>query len=444
VEKGDVLTHTNKLYILSGLPGVGKSSIAKSISTIFKATYIRIDTVEQGLRDLCDFDVQGEGYRLAYRIIADNLKVGNSVVVDSCNPWKLTRTEYENIAIKNDCEYINIEVICSDITEHRKRIEERVTDIPNLKLPCWSDVLNRDYEQWDKEHIIIDTAEKSVDDCVNELVDKIHKTKEIKEKLARSLTAETTELLPFLPYLLQDLWELGSSPSQIANLIKKHIPLAANLKILDLACGKGAVSIHIAKTINIKVDGYDILPEFIEFAKQKAIEMRVDELCDFYISDINETIKTVNGYDCVVFGAVGDVLGNPQETLCKLKQTIKPNGFIIIDESYLPDGCNNETISYQNYEYLLRQDWLNLFQECKLELIDENVSDGIENDSEKEMTAIRERAKELIAIHPNQKDLFEGYVQSQQNEYSDIEKNLVNVTWILRNISDENVFDTGN
>ena len=34
-------------------------------------------------------------------------------------------------------------------------------------------------------------------------------TKETEEKLARSLSAETTELLPFLPYLLQDLWALG-------------------------------------------------------------------------------------------------------------------------------------------------------------------------------------------------------------------------------------------
>jgi len=32
---------------------------------------------------------------------------------------------------------------------------------------------------------------------------------DVKEKLAKSLTAETTELIPYLPYLLQDLWELG-------------------------------------------------------------------------------------------------------------------------------------------------------------------------------------------------------------------------------------------
>lgn len=53
---------------------------------------MRIDTVEQAIRDLCDFNVEGEGYRLSYRIAADNLKLGISVVADSCNPIDLTRS----------------------------------------------------------------------------------------------------------------------------------------------------------------------------------------------------------------------------------------------------------------------------------------------------------------------------------------------------------------
>jgi len=44
---------------------------------------------------------------------------------------------------------------------------------------------------------------------------------EVEEKLAKSLTGETTELIPYLPYLLQDLWELGSDPKEIIGLIRK-------------------------------------------------------------------------------------------------------------------------------------------------------------------------------------------------------------------------------
>ena len=163
----------NILYIFSGLPGSGKTTLAKNLSKILKAVYIRIDTIEQGIRDLFNFNVQGEGYRLAYKIIADNLIIGNNVVVDSCNPIKFTRNEYENIAIENNCKYKNIEIICSNKIEHKIRIDTRENDIKNLKLPTWEEVEKRDYEEWDKDHIIIDTSNRNIEDCINELNNKI-------------------------------------------------------------------------------------------------------------------------------------------------------------------------------------------------------------------------------------------------------------------------------
>jgi predicted kinase len=39
------------LYIFSGLPGSGKSSLAKLLACERHAVYLRIDTIEQGLRE---------------------------------------------------------------------------------------------------------------------------------------------------------------------------------------------------------------------------------------------------------------------------------------------------------------------------------------------------------------------------------------------------------
>ena len=58
------------LFIFSGLPAVGKSTLAKYVVKEFGAVYLRIDTIEQGLKDLCRINVGGEGYRLAYRMAA--------------------------------------------------------------------------------------------------------------------------------------------------------------------------------------------------------------------------------------------------------------------------------------------------------------------------------------------------------------------------------------
>ncbi len=161
------------LFIMSGLPGTGKSTLSKLIAVEYSAAYLRIDTVEQGLREVCNFNVQGEGYRLSYRIAADNLNLKHNVVSDSCNPLTLTRGEWEDVARDNESLFINIEVICSDKAEHKMRIETRKTEVKGLKLPTWEDVENREYHPWESKRIVIDTANKSVKDSFDELNNKI-------------------------------------------------------------------------------------------------------------------------------------------------------------------------------------------------------------------------------------------------------------------------------
>ncbi len=159
------------LYIFSGLPGVGKSSIASRLAAYITAAYLRIDTLEQGLRDLCHYDVTSEGYRIGYRLVRDNLRLGISVVADCCNPLTLTRREWQDTALEAGAEYINIIVHCSDASQHRQRVEGRGCDIENLTLPSWDDVVNREYHEWNAEaHIVIDTAGKSPEKSFRELL----------------------------------------------------------------------------------------------------------------------------------------------------------------------------------------------------------------------------------------------------------------------------------
>ena len=165
------------LYIFAGLPGSGKSTLAQAVARRCNAVYLRIDTVEQALRDLCSVDVQGEGYRLAYRIASDNLRVGRSVVADSCNPIELTRREWEQVAQESDVAYFNIEVICSDSREHRRRVETRAAEVAGLKLPTWQDVESREYHDWTVDRIIVDTAGRSAAECADDLLSTLRQTK---------------------------------------------------------------------------------------------------------------------------------------------------------------------------------------------------------------------------------------------------------------------------
>lgn len=157
------------LYIFSGLPGSGKSTLAQRLAGKWGCAYLRIDTIEQSLRDLCSVSVEGEGYQLSYRIAADNLKVGISVVADSCNPIELTRKEWEDVARSNDATPVNIEISCSDKTEHRSRVETREPSVLGLRPPTWPEVEQRQYHEWTKDRIVIDTFGKTADESLDQL-----------------------------------------------------------------------------------------------------------------------------------------------------------------------------------------------------------------------------------------------------------------------------------
>ncbi len=158
------------LFVFSGLPASGKTTLARRVAQHRRAVHLRIDTIEQALRDLCHVQVEGEGYRCAYRIAADNLALGLDVVADSCNPVTLTRHEWNQVAESCGAQSVNIEVICSDAAEHRLRVESRISDIPDLRLPTWDEVRQREYHDWVSDRIVIDTAGASVGSCAQSLI----------------------------------------------------------------------------------------------------------------------------------------------------------------------------------------------------------------------------------------------------------------------------------
>lgn len=248
----------------------------------------------------------------------------------------------------------------------------------------------------------------------------------VEYKLAKSLTAETTELIPYLPYLLQDIWELGSIPTDISGLLSEYTSISASSRILDLACGKGAVSIFLAKALGCQVKGIDLLDDFIAVAKNQAKGLNLSNLCRFAVGDINEAINTEKGYDVVILGAAGDVLGTPVETIVKLKKTVKSKGFIVIDDAYVEP---NSTI-----DYYTREHWMGCFQKAGVRLLGEKGCDPkqMSRINQHNQANIVKRAKELTARYPEKADLFAGYVKSQQAECDDLEGELTAVTWLLQ------------
>jgi predicted kinase len=160
------------LIVFGGLPGTGKSTIARLLAAHLKATYLRIDTIEQALR-VCGTLPSGvvtEGYAVACRVAEDNLRAGGTVVADSVNPVAATRDAWVAVANRVAAPLLEVEVICTDPKEHRCRIETRTSDIPGLVLPAWDAVRQRDYEPWNRPHVVLDTASRTPEACVQALL----------------------------------------------------------------------------------------------------------------------------------------------------------------------------------------------------------------------------------------------------------------------------------
>ena len=165
------------LIIFGGLPGIGKTTIARELASQLGAMYVRIDSIEQAIRDsgTVNQPLNDTGYRVAYAIAEDNLRLGRTVIADSVNPIQLTRDAWIGVAHRAQVGAAEVEVICSDPQQHRQRVEARPADISGLTLPTWEEVVSREYEPWKRAHIVIDTTGRSVADSVEELQEALAK-----------------------------------------------------------------------------------------------------------------------------------------------------------------------------------------------------------------------------------------------------------------------------
>lgn len=163
------------LIVFSGLPGTGKTTIAKELAAKIGAVYLRIDTIEQAIRNCAVLaqDVGSSGYRVANELALSNLRLGHTVIVDCVNPVSESRIAWSEIAVKAGIELFNIQVICSDKNEHQQRVETRKSDIAGLIPPTWQSVLDHEYEAWEEAPFCIDTGLVSPAQALSMITDRL-------------------------------------------------------------------------------------------------------------------------------------------------------------------------------------------------------------------------------------------------------------------------------
>jgi SAM-dependent methyltransferase len=252
----------------------------------------------------------------------------------------------------------------------------------------------------------------------------------IEESAVMAMDGTNSNLFSYLPYILQDLWEIGTSTELIIELVRKHSSDYSKLSILDLGCGKGPVSIKLAKEFKCHCFGIDAFNDFIYDAQRKAKEYNVDKYCLFEAGDIRTKISELKDFDIIILGGIGPVFGNYYSTLSTLSKCLKPNGLIIIDDGYIDDNSNYSHPLIQKKSEILKQ-----ISSANMKFIDETIvnQDELEEMDDFIFKNLKNRCNELIKKHPDKKDLFDEYIKKQEEENEILENKVICSTMVIKN-----------
>ena len=159
------------LVVVGGLPASGKSTIGERLARLVRAPYLRVDRIEQAIvrYSTLEHPVGVAGYAVAYALASEQLTLGLDVVVECVNPVAVTRDAWVAIAAAADAAVLEVEVICSDPAEHRRRVLNRPTDVEGLVKPTWEEVLGREYEAWTRPHLRVDSSSMSPDEAARRI-----------------------------------------------------------------------------------------------------------------------------------------------------------------------------------------------------------------------------------------------------------------------------------
>lgn len=159
------------LVVVGGLPASGKSTIAGHLARQVGTPFLRVDRIEQAIvaHSALTHPIGVAGYAVAHALASEQLSLGLDVVVECVNPTAITRDGWTSTAARAGAALVDVEIICSDPGEHRRRVETRVSDVDGLVKPTWDQVLGREYHRWSRARLVIDSFGTSVQEAAEQI-----------------------------------------------------------------------------------------------------------------------------------------------------------------------------------------------------------------------------------------------------------------------------------
>jgi len=254
-------------------------------------------------------------------------------------------------------------------------------------------------------------------------------TPDLEESIAQAMEADV-RLLPLLPELLADLWELGPPAEQVVAALRS-VGVGPDSAVLDLACGKGAVAVALAEQLEVRVEGIDAFQPFLQSARTLATERGVSHRCRFEQGDIRILPGQQEQYDVVLLLSVGPVLGDYERTIAGLRRRVRVGGYLVIEDGFLADGAAHLPLAegYAGHSETLRR-----LTACGDVVAREFICpmEQARSLNRRNIDLIRQRANLLKASFPACEELIEEYVARQEREIRILGSDVICAIWVLQ------------
>jgi predicted kinase len=148
--------------VLSGPPGIGKSTVGDEVARLHPAVRLSIDDAEEAMRacGIADAQTGVAAYEVVRAAAEQNLALGADVVVDAVNDSVPARGTWHRAADATGAALLIAVLATEDVDVHRARLEGRARPFQRIAEPRWLDVLERiaAEDPWDEDVLRLDAA----------------------------------------------------------------------------------------------------------------------------------------------------------------------------------------------------------------------------------------------------------------------------------------------
>jgi ubiquinone/menaquinone biosynthesis C-methylase UbiE len=165
----------------------------------------------------------------------------------------------------------------------------------------------------------------------------------------QSFTIEEIEELgyyDFMGYMGVPFFNIGGAASmdRLAELCR----VDEDAVVLDVGCGTGGNSCHLAEKYGCRVVGIDIAEQMIRYAQKRAEDLRLTDLVSFQIGDAYGLELPEGGFDAVLTVFTSQFL-EPSRAFPEFHRVLRQGGYRGINEMYRADQVPPEAVERVDY-----------------------------------------------------------------------------------------------